>query len=152
MTTVFVLNLLLTVLLAVPAVLSTDVFCGTLTIFEQQRFGLNSVAISSQETTDLKQCLELCCSVITTWSWVWWRFKPGERRQGNAASTKQIRSRMGDEAGADCRGVTFTGVIVPHEGEPNCLLVGCRDQCIMNDRAEYTDGLISVLINRTQTT
>ncbi|KAK6731860.1 hypothetical protein RB195_007988 [Necator americanus] len=50
----------------------------------------------------------------------------------------------------NCRGVTFTGVIVPHEGQPNCLLVGCRgDSCDMNQRAEYADGLISVLINRT---
>ncbi|VDO18470.1 unnamed protein product [Heligmosomoides polygyrus] len=49
-----------------------------------------------------------------------------------------------------CRGVTFTGVIVPHKGEPNCLLVGCRDRCEMNERAEYTDGLLSVLINRTE--
>ncbi|WKX92092.1 hypothetical protein Q1695_010264 [Nippostrongylus brasiliensis] len=95
----------------VPAV---DVFCGQLTIYEQQRFGLNSVALSQQETTDLKQCLELCCSVL------------------------------------NCRGVTFTGVIVPHAGEPNCLLVGCRDDCALNERAEYTDGLVSVLINRTQ--
>lgn len=42
-----------------------DVFCGSLTIYEQQRFGLNSVALSSQETSDLKQCLELCCSVLS---------------------------------------------------------------------------------------
>ncbi|EPB77682.1 hypothetical protein ANCCEY_03186 [Ancylostoma ceylanicum] len=42
-----------------------DVFCGTLTVFEQQRFGTNSIALSSQETSDLKQCLELCCSVMT---------------------------------------------------------------------------------------
>ncbi|KAL6731924.1 hypothetical protein Aduo_002742 [Ancylostoma duodenale] len=91
-----------------------DVFCGTLTVFEQQRFGANSIALSSQETSDLKQCLELCCSVM------------------------------------NCRGVTFTGVIVPHMGEPNCLLVACRGDCEMNQRAEYSDGLISVLINRTQ--
>ncbi|EYC32499.1 hypothetical protein Y032_0003g1615 [Ancylostoma ceylanicum] len=92
-----------------------DVFCGTLTVFEQQRFGTNSIALSSQETSDLKQCLELCCSVM------------------------------------NCRGVTFTGVIVPHTGQPNCLLVACRgDSCEMNQRAEYSDGLISVLINRTQ--
>lgn len=52
---------------------------------------------------------------------------------------------------SDCRGVTFTGVIVPHAGEPNCLLVACRgDSCEMNQRSDYTDGLISVLINRTQ--
>ncbi|CAJ0593726.1 unnamed protein product [Cylicocyclus nassatus] len=94
---------------------AVDVFCGNLTIFEQQRFGANSVALSSQETSDLKQCLELCCSVI------------------------------------NCRGVTFTGVIIPHKGEPNCLLVACRgESCEMNERAEYSDGLISVLIDRTQ--
>ncbi|VDM82785.1 unnamed protein product, partial [Strongylus vulgaris] len=53
----------------------------------------------------------------------------------------------------DCRGVTFTGVIIPHKGEPNCLLVACRgDSCDVNERAEYNDGLISVLINRTQVT
>nr|CDJ98239.1 Hypothetical protein CBG11990 [Haemonchus contortus] len=83
-------------------------------IFEEQRFGNNSEAISSQETADLKQCLELCCNII------------------------------------NCHGVTFTGVIVPHEGQPNCHLVRCRDHCLMSERTENTDGLISVIINRTQ--
>uniref|UniRef100_A0A0R3PC27 16S rRNA (uracil(1498)-N(3))-methyltransferase n=1 Tax=Angiostrongylus costaricensis TaxID=334426 RepID=A0A0R3PC27_ANGCS len=47
------------------SVLAFDVFCGPLDIFEQQRFGFKSVALSSQETTDLKHCLELCCSVLS---------------------------------------------------------------------------------------
>ncbi|KAJ1351606.1 hypothetical protein KIN20_007691 [Parelaphostrongylus tenuis] len=52
---------------------------------------------------------------------------------------------------ADCHGVTFTGVIAPRVGEPNCLLVGCSDdRCEMNEPAEYPDGLVSVVINRTQ--
>ncbi|KJH42042.1 hypothetical protein DICVIV_11978 [Dictyocaulus viviparus] len=106
-------SLILVLLLrAVPAI---DIFCGTLSIFEQQQFGSNSVAISSHETVDLKQCLELCCSHY------------------------------------NCYGVTFTGVIAPHVGEPNCHLIGCGEgRCEMNERGEYPDGLLSVLINRTQ--
>uniref|UniRef100_A0A1I7W7J5 G domain-containing protein n=1 Tax=Heterorhabditis bacteriophora TaxID=37862 RepID=A0A1I7W7J5_HETBA len=51
-------------LLCVKTIEAFDVFCGNLTVFEQRRFGSNSIALSSQETTDLKQCLELCCSIL----------------------------------------------------------------------------------------
>ncbi|CAJ0566927.1 unnamed protein product, partial [Mesorhabditis spiculigera] len=40
-----------------------DIFCGSLTVYEQQRFGSNAINISSQATDDLKQCLELCCNI-----------------------------------------------------------------------------------------
>ncbi|KAE9421677.1 hypothetical protein Angca_000116 [Angiostrongylus cantonensis] len=153
-----VYSLLFTLLLR--SVLSLDVFCGPLDIFEQQRFGSKSVALSSQETTDLKHCLELCCSVLKSPSSEP-LFSPVLHRGRTAAQSRiwltmyvcycmEVNVCLLNII-VDCRGVTFTGVIAPHVDEPNCLLVGCSDdQCEMNERAEYPDGLVSVAINRTQ--
>ncbi|KHN87160.1 hypothetical protein Tcan_06605 [Toxocara canis] len=41
--------------------LANDVFCGELQVYKQQWFDQHTAAISSQNTNDLKQCLELCC-------------------------------------------------------------------------------------------
>ncbi|CAL2029437.1 unnamed protein product [Caenorhabditis brenneri] len=40
-----------------------DVFCGELKIFNEQRFGQGAITVSSQTTTDLKQCLDVCCLI-----------------------------------------------------------------------------------------
>ncbi|CAJ0960715.1 unnamed protein product, partial [Mesorhabditis belari] len=40
-----------------------DIFCGKLTVYEQQRFDGNSFILSSQATDDLKGCLEICCNI-----------------------------------------------------------------------------------------
>ncbi|CCD72576.2 MANSC domain-containing protein [Caenorhabditis elegans] len=40
-----------------------DVFCGQLEIFNEQRFGQGAITVSSQTTTDMKQCLDVCCSI-----------------------------------------------------------------------------------------
>ncbi|CAD6194758.1 unnamed protein product [Caenorhabditis auriculariae] len=44
-------------------VVAVDVFCGELSVFEEQRFGRGAVTLSSQTTSDLKQCLDICCSI-----------------------------------------------------------------------------------------
>uniref|UniRef100_A0A8R1EBN5 MANEC domain-containing protein n=1 Tax=Caenorhabditis japonica TaxID=281687 RepID=A0A8R1EBN5_CAEJA len=50
-------------LFLVPLVRAEDVFCGELEIFNEQRFGVGAVTVSSQTTGDLKQCLDVCCSI-----------------------------------------------------------------------------------------
>ncbi|CAB3407363.1 unnamed protein product [Caenorhabditis bovis] len=40
-----------------------DTFCGQLEVFNEQRFGDGAVTVSSQTTSDLKQCLDVCCAI-----------------------------------------------------------------------------------------
>ena len=40
-----------------------DVFCGGLTVYKQQWLAKAASTISSQTTSDLKECLNICCSI-----------------------------------------------------------------------------------------
>uniref|UniRef100_A0AC34QKY8 MANSC domain-containing protein n=1 Tax=Panagrolaimus sp. JU765 TaxID=591449 RepID=A0AC34QKY8_9BILA len=40
-----------------------DVFCGGLTVHKQQWLAKTVATISSQKTSDLKECLNICCSI-----------------------------------------------------------------------------------------
>ncbi|TKR93328.1 hypothetical protein L596_007806 [Steinernema carpocapsae] len=42
---------------------SQDVFCGHLSVFKQQWFSKTASTLSSQRTSDLKECLQQCCNV-----------------------------------------------------------------------------------------
>lgn len=53
-----------------------DVFCGDMEIYEQQRFGKDSLALTSQQTTDMKQCLELCCGIPSEFTIVFSDMEP----------------------------------------------------------------------------
>jgi hypothetical protein len=43
--------------------IAEDVFCGPLTIYKQQWLARHASTISSQTTQDLKECLDICCSI-----------------------------------------------------------------------------------------
>ncbi|CAO4361509.1 unnamed protein product [Caenorhabditis nigoni] len=50
-------------LLLIKSSRGVDVFCGQLEIFNEKRFGQGAITVSSQTTTDMKQCLDVCCSI-----------------------------------------------------------------------------------------
>lgn len=58
-----IIRILLCFGVVLPVSFANDVFCGKLHVYKQQWFGQHTTAISSQATSDLKQCLELCCNV-----------------------------------------------------------------------------------------
>uniref|UniRef100_A0A7E4VTM2 MANEC domain-containing protein n=1 Tax=Panagrellus redivivus TaxID=6233 RepID=A0A7E4VTM2_PANRE len=46
-----------------PLVIADDVFCGQLMIHKQQWLARAASTISSQTTADLKECINICCSI-----------------------------------------------------------------------------------------
>ncbi|CAI4222521.1 unnamed protein product [Auanema sp. JU1783] len=112
----FILSLL-------PSTLAVDVFCGRLSVYEQQRFGLGSYAISSQVTTDLKQCIEICCGILNC----------------DGVTFTGIFSARADEE-PNC---LLVGCRHSRAGEITCGLT---------DKVDDAEGLISVTLARNQST
>jgi hypothetical protein len=102
--------------LLVFKVFAEDVFCGKLAIYKQQWLARQASTISSQTTADLKECLDICCSI------------------------------------PNCNAVTFMGFISNSSQEvptTNCMLFKCNERCVVVDRPSAAEGVISVIINKT---
>ncbi|CAI5439117.1 unnamed protein product [Caenorhabditis angaria] len=57
------MNFLILLIFFVKFSQAIDVFCGQLEVFNEQRYGLGAITVSSQSTVDLKQCLDVCCQI-----------------------------------------------------------------------------------------
>eukprot|EP00081_Caenorhabditis_elegans_P000533 NP_001021768.1 Uncharacterized protein CELE_Y47G6A.32 [Caenorhabditis elegans] len=138
-----------------------DVFCGQLEIFNEQRFGQGAITVSSQTTTDMKQCLDVCCSIPTKASLprVVCPIRTTSRIVPCAGNAQQLLLRMcvcvlrehGDSVAVNphCDGVTFEGITSTDFDDSNCLLVSCEPECQFNGPStQHSSGVLSVLIHR----